>query len=117
MDLLQIERLAATPRPDTPLLSAAPLVDLMVNVARAARDSDSPTVKEAALGRLKQTESPTLVAAFFFALGVLWCHISGDDAALRAWRLRCDAGGQPEGKGENATKNSLMSFQAAAEVS
>ena len=104
LDLLQIKRLAATPRPDTPLLSAAPLVDLMVNVARAACDSDSPAVKEAALGRLTQKESPTLVAAFFSAQGVLWCHISGDDAALRAWRLRCNSGGLPEG--EKETKNS-----------
>ena len=116
MDLLQIERLAATQRPDTPPLPAAPLVDLMVHVASVCVNTQG-SAKEAALLRLKQTESPTLVAAFFFALGVLWCHISGDDAALRAWRLRCDAGGQPEGKGENATKNSLMSFQAAAEVS
>jgi hypothetical protein len=97
MDLLQVERLAATPRPDTPPLSAAPLVDLMVHVARAARDSGA--VKEAALVRLKQTESPKLLAAFFFALGIVWRHLPSDHPQV-----------------DNATQNSFMSFQAATEV-
>ena len=97
MDLLQIERLAATPRPDTQPLSVAPLVDLMVHVARAARDSGA--AKEAALLRLKHTESPTLLAAFFFALGIVWRHLPSDHPQV-----------------DNATQNSFMSFQAATEV-
>ena len=98
MDLLQIERLAATPRPDTPPLPAAPLVDLMVHVASVCVNTQG-SAKEAALLRLKQTESPTLLAAFFFALGIVWRHLPSDHPQV-----------------DNATQNSFMSFQAATEV-
>ena len=97
MDLLQVERLAAAqPTPQT----GAPhqLVTLMVDVARAARDSDA--VKDAAVLRLRQTESPELIAAFFYALGMLWRNLAQDHPQINS-----------------ATQNSFMAFQAASEVS
>ena len=73
MDLLQVERLAAAqPTPQTG--ATHQLVTLMVDVARAARDSDA--VKDAAVLRLRQTESPELIAAFFYALGMLWRNLA-----------------------------------------
>eukprot|EP00802_Teleaulax_amphioxeia_P007341 Tamp_07347.p1 GENE.Tamp_07347~~Tamp_07347.p1 ORF type:complete len:650 (+),score=103.81 Tamp_07347:73-1950(+) len=96
MDLLQVERLAAAqPTPQT----GAPhqLVTLMVDVARAARDSDA--VKDAAVLRLRQTESPELIAAFFYALGMLWRNLAQDHPQINS-----------------ATQNSFMAFQAASEA-
>ena len=97
MDLLQVERLAAAqPTPQTG--ATHQLVTLMVDVARAARDSDA--VKDAAVLRLRQTESPELIAAFFYALGMLWRNLAQDHPQINS-----------------ATQNSFMAFQAASEVS
>ena len=73
----------------------------IVAVARIAIEDDG--AKEDAIGRIKKTEAPKLVAAFLFTLGLLWRNLDTFEP------------GHPQN--QCATRNSFMCFEAATEVS
>ena len=77
------------------------LFEKIVAVARIALEDDG--AKEDAIGHIKQTEAPKLVAAFLFTLGLLWRNL--DTFAPGHPQTQC------------ATRNSFMCFEAATEVS
>ena len=97
MDVLQIEKLIAAGR--TPQVPPPPwpasATSLIVEVGRAVQ-TDS-TAREVAVRRLAETGIPALVAALWFAQGLLWRSLVPDDT-------------------NNANQHSFMSFQAATQV-
>lgn len=96
MDLLLIERLIVATHPLSPesrLPETPPAA--MVEVAREAHRNVGFRVT--AVDRLSTTAAPALVAAFWFAQGILWRSMEADDR-------------------NNATQRSFLSLKAASEV-